>query len=77
MGSRRVLGNDPFQRGAAERTPPPAKASPAEEAPGSKATRAADASSHGAPGKATGRTAKGKAAHPCYWAAFTLTGKWQ
>ena len=36
MGSRRVLGNDPFQRGAAQRTP--ARAEPPDEAPAPGAT---------------------------------------
>src|SRR5262245_29322781 len=55
MGSRRVLGNDPFQRGAAERTPPTAPG-PAEPAPGpisdpsaSQAGRSASGSSPGVP----------------------------
>ena len=40
MGSRRVLGNDPFQRGAAERTPLTPPASPEEsEAPKGRAAR--------------------------------------
>ena len=73
MGSRRVLGNDPFQRGAAERPPAtPAHVAPAEDAPSEKAARAAKASSHGAaaPRKpaSTARSAKGSAkkqtAHP-------------
>ena len=73
MGSRRVLGNDPFQRGAAERPPATsAPVAPAEGAPTEKDARAAKASTHatGAPRKpaSTARSARGSArkqpAHP-------------
>jgi len=55
MGSRRVLGNDPFQRGAAERTPATSPASDVPEQPSAASPRGTGASTERNAGSAAKR----------------------